>query len=121
MGVQAIYLSNSCTVQMNHSSARNKRIWSMSIFPRHLVLSLVILLKITHQLVQICFLIGPQHTCLIFLALGPRGFCREGEGGILENIVLQHTLKDSRKNNYVFNTREKRDLSKYRDRGYRVN
>ena len=120
MGVQAIYLSNSCTVQVNHSPARNKRIWSKSIFPRHLVLSLVILLKITHQLVQICFLIGPQHTCHILL-VGPGSFCREGEGGILENLVLQHTSKDSRKNNYVFNTREKRDLFKYRDKGYRMN
>lgn len=45
--------------------ASHKQIWSMSIFPRHLVLSLVIWLKIIHQLVQICFLIGPQCTCYV--------------------------------------------------------
>lgn len=71
----------------------------MSIFPRHLVLSLVILLKITHQLVQICFLIGPQCTCHIFLVLGPRSFCREEQGGSLENIFLKHPVKDTDENN----------------------
>lgn len=52
--------------------ASHKQIWSMSIFPRHLVLSLVIWLKITHQLVQICFLIGPPCTCYVFLVLSPK-------------------------------------------------
>ena len=81
------------------NAAGNKRIWSMSIFPRHLVLSLVILPKITHQLVQICFLIGPHHTCHIFLVLGPRSFCGEEEGGYLENRFLKHTVKDIHENN----------------------
>lgn len=110
MGVHAIYLYNSCTAQMSQSTASEKRIWSMSIFPRHLVLSLVIFLKITHQLVQICFLIGPHHTCHIFLVLGPRRFCREGEAGYLENIFLEHTVKDIHENNYVSDDREKRVL-----------
>lgn len=76
----------------------------MSIFPRHLVLSLVILLKITQQLVQICFLIGPRRPCHIFLVLGPRSFCREEEGGYLENIFLKHTVKDIRENKLACNT-----------------
>ena len=81
------------------NAASNKRIWSMSIFPRHLVLSLVILPKITHQLAQICFLIGPRRTCHIFLVLSPRSFCREEEGGYLENRFLRHTVKGIHENN----------------------
>lgn len=93
-GVPAYYLYNSCLVQMNQNTASNKWIWSMSIFPRHLVLSLVILLKITHQLAQICFLIGPHRTCHISLALGPRSFFRKKEGGCQENLCLKCSVKD---------------------------
>lgn len=76
--------------------ASHKQIWSMSIFPRHLVLSLVIWLKIIHQLVQICFLIGPQCTCYVFLVLSPRSFCREEAASYLENILtlLKYIMKD---------------------------
>lgn len=66
----------------------HKQIWSMSIFPRHLVLSLVIWLKITHQLAQICFLIGPQCTCYIFLVLSPRSFLQRGSGFLSGEYTL---------------------------------
>lgn len=74
--------------------ASHKQIWSMSIFPRHLVLSLVIWLKIIHQLAQICLLIGPQCTCYVFLVLSPRGFCREEAASYLENTLLKYIMKD---------------------------
>lgn len=77
----------------------HKQIWSMSIFPRHLVLSLVTWLQITHQLVQIWFLIGPQCTCYIFLVLSPRSICREEAASYLENILLKYFMKDIGKNN----------------------
>lgn len=72
----------------------HKQIWSMSIFPRHLVLSLVIWLKIIHQLAQICLLIGPQCTCYVFLVLSPRSFCREEAASYLENTLLKYIMKD---------------------------
>lgn len=74
--------------------ASHKQIWSMSIFPRHLVLSLVIWLKIIHQLAQICLLIGPQCTCYVFLVLSPRSFCREEAASYLENTLLKYIMKD---------------------------
>lgn len=73
--------------------ASHKQIWSMSIFPRHLVLSLVIWLKIIHQLAQICLLIGPQCTCYVFLVLSPRSFCREEAASYLENTLLKYIMK----------------------------
>lgn len=118
MGALAIYLSPAARRRWTQRCQRFADPVNVN-FPRQLGLSLVILLKITHQLERIWFLIGPQHTCHISLPLDPEAIAkrkvalRRVHSWSIPWRTFIRTIK-------FFIPEKRAPLFKYRDKEYRT-